>query len=143
MLLISNQEEDGVGFSQSFFNLKRKVCCSQSNVKKRAKKCISYTTDSYALSKIDQESIPTTDREKDALLEAGLGEQKIVIPDIDINPFVPKLFGRERKNLIFYRRIEHCRFIFLTRCWLGHSNHISLNRPRVWDSPHFLIEKIE
>ncbi len=56
-----------------------------------------------------------------------------------VNPLVPELFGRARKNLIFHR------FIFLTRCWLGkpHSNHISLNRPRVWDSPHFLIEKIE
>ncbi len=61
------------------------------------------------------------------------------------NPLVPELFGRARKNLIFYRGIEHYRFIFFTRCWLGkpHSNHISLNRPRVWDSPHFLIEKIE
>ncbi len=62
-----------------------------------------------------------------------------------INPFVPELFGRARKNLIFHRGIEHYCFIILTRCWLGkpHSNHISLNRPRVWDSPHFLIEKIE
>ncbi len=72
----------------------------------------------------------------------------IVVPVlfyIAINPFVPKLFGRARKNLIFYRGIVHYRFIFLTPCWLGkpHSNHISLNRPRVWDSPHFLIEKIE
>ncbi len=65
--------------------------------------------------------------------------------DPSLNPFVPELFGRARKNQIFYRGIEHCCFIFLTRCWLGkpHSNHISLNRPRVWDSPHFLIEKIE
>ncbi len=64
---------------------------------------------------------------------------------IFLNPLVPELFGRAQKNLIFYRGIEHYRFIFLTRCWLGkpHSNHISLNRQRVWDSPHFLIEKIE
>ncbi len=63
----------------------------------------------------------------------------------EFNPLVPELFGRARKNLIFYRGIVHYRFNFLTRCWLGkpHSNHISLNRPRVWDSPHFLIEKIE
>ncbi len=62
----------------------------------------------------------------------------------ETNPFVPELFERARKNIIFYRGIEHNRFIFLTRCWLGkpHSNHISLNRPRVWDSPHFLIEKL-
>ncbi len=62
-----------------------------------------------------------------------------------LNPLVPELFGRAGKNLISYRGIVHYRFIFLTRCWLGkpHSNHISLNRPRVWDSPHFLIEKIE
>ncbi len=45
------------------------------------------------------------------------------------NPLVPKLFGRARKNLIFYRGIEHYRFIFFTRCWLGkhHSNHIHSN----------------
>ncbi len=69
----------------------------------------------------------------------------IIIIIIIVNPLVPKLFGRARKNLIFHRGIVHYRFIFLTRCWLGnpHSNHISLNRPRVWDSPHFLIEKIE
>ncbi len=62
-----------------------------------------------------------------------------------INPLVPELFGRVRKNLIVDRGIEYYRFIFLTRCWLGkpHSNHISLNRPIVWDSPHFFIEKIE
>ncbi len=62
-----------------------------------------------------------------------------------VNPLVPELFGRARKNLIVDRGIEYYRFIFLTRCWLGkpHSNHISLNRPRVWDSPHFWIEKIE
>ena len=30
-----------------------------------------------------QDIIPTTDREKDALLEAGLGEKKIVIEDVD------------------------------------------------------------
>ncbi len=63
----------------------------------------------------------------------------------EVNPLVPELFGRARKNLIFYRGIEHYRFIFFTRFWLGkpHSNRISLNRPGVWDSPHFLIEKIE
>ncbi len=74
----------------------------------------------------------------------GTGSFKTVNLEV-FNPFVPELFGRSRKNLIFYRGIEHCRFIFLTRCWLGkpHSNHMSLNRPRVWDSPHFLIEKIE
>ncbi len=72
-------------------------------------------------------------------------ERRCVLELAHVNPFVPKLFGRARKNLIFYRGIEHYRFIFLTRCWLGqpHSNDISLNRLRVWDSPHFLIEKIE
>ncbi len=29
-----------------------------------------------------------------------------------INPLVPELFGRARKNLIFYRGIVHYRFIF-------------------------------
>ncbi len=81
----TKKKEAGVGFSQSFFNLKRKECDSRSNVKKKAKKCISYTHRFVCLSKIDQESIPTTDREKDAFLEAGLGEKKIIIPDIDIN----------------------------------------------------------
>ncbi len=55
-----------------------------------------------------------------------------------------ELFGRgEKSNLLPGNRALP--FYFLTRCWLGkpHSNHISLNRPRVWDSPHFLIEKIE
>ena len=49
------------------------------------------------------------------------------------------------RDLIVDRGIKHYSFIFLTRCWLGkpHSNHISRNRARVWDSPHFLIEKIE
>ncbi len=62
-----------------------------------------------------------------------------------LNPLVPELFGCARNNLIVDHGIEYYRFIFLTRCWLRkpHSNHISLNKPRVWDSPHFLIEKIE
>ena len=62
-----------------------------------------------------------------------------------LDPLVPELFGRAQKNLIFHREIEHYSFIILTLCLLGkpHSNHISLNRPRVWDSAHFMIEKIE
>ncbi len=69
----------------------------------------------------------------------------IILFKLLVNPLVPELFGRARKNLIVDSGMEYYRFIFLTRCWLGkpHSNHISLNRPRVWDSPHFLIEKIE
>ncbi len=40
-------------------------------------------------------------------------------PDHWLNPLVPELFGRARKNLIVDRGIEYYRFIFLTRCWLG------------------------
>ena len=38
----------------------------------------------FCLSQCKQEVVPTTNREKDALLEAGLGEKKIVVPDIDM-----------------------------------------------------------
>ena len=48
------------------------------------KKSISYTHRFFCLSQCKQEVVPTTNREKDALLEAGLGEKKIVVPDIDM-----------------------------------------------------------
>ena len=36
-----------------------------------------------SLSRCAQDIIPTTDTEKDALLEAGLGEKKIVVENVD------------------------------------------------------------
>ncbi len=35
------------------------------------------------------------------------------------NPLVPELFGRAQKNLIFYRGIEHYRFIFFNSMLAG------------------------
>lgn len=51
--------------------------------KKKAR--VTYTHRFLCLSKCCPESKPTTDREKDILLEAGLGEKKIIIPDVDMS----------------------------------------------------------
>ena len=57
------------------------------------KMSISYTHQFFCLSQCKQEVVPTTNREKDALLEAGLSEKKILVPDIDMT-------GEEFRNLI-------------------------------------------
>ena len=81
----ARKKEVGADFSQSFFSRKRKECHSPNNLKQNARKTTTYTHRFVCLSKCNQDAIPTTDKEKDALLEAGLGEKKIVIPDIDMN----------------------------------------------------------
>ena len=45
----------------------------------------SWTHQFVCLSERNQTTIPTTDREKDRLLEAGLGEKKVVISDVDVS----------------------------------------------------------
>ena len=71
----------GLDFSHTFLESKK----SLSPTFNHPKKFISYTHRFFCLSKCKQENIPMTDREKDALLEAGLGEKKITIADIEIN----------------------------------------------------------
>lgn len=68
------------------------VTFAHSLTKKRKK--TTYTHRFVCLNQCDQESIPTTDKEKDSLLEAGLGERKITIEDIDMN-------GEEFRGLLF------------------------------------------
>lgn len=70
----------GKGFKNSFLRGKNK-CLSPPP--KRAKCVTPWTHRFVCLSRCDQDAMLTTDREKDALLEAGLGEKNITIPDID------------------------------------------------------------
>jgi len=79
----------GSDFSHAFLKSKKSVFPTLSHTKKS----ISYTHRFFCLSKSKQESVPMTDSEKDALLEAGYGEKKITIADMDIN-------GEEFRELI-------------------------------------------
>ena len=54
----------------------------------------SWTHKFFCLSRRDDTTIPTTDSEKNALLEAGLGERKIVFPDVDAS-------AEEFRNILF------------------------------------------
>ena len=67
----------GKGFRSNFLRGSKKAVPSP-----KRPRC-SWTHRFFCLSQCDQDSIPTTDREKDALLEAGLGEKKVCISDID------------------------------------------------------------
>ena len=70
------------------------------------------------LSRCAQDIIPTTDTEKDALLEAGLGEKKIVVENVDCSgeEFCELLHGafpklKDSGGFIFAKRKCHSRFL--------------------------------
>ena len=72
----------GSDFGRAFLQNKRRS--SSLPYSQGRKATTSYTHRFVCLSNYNQETIPRTDKEKDTLLEAGLGEKKITIPDIDI-----------------------------------------------------------
>lgn len=73
------KKEVGVQFGRAFLPGKRRKEGQHPHSKSKQAKTTTYTHRFVCLSKCNQEAIPTTDREKDALLEAGLGEKKVVI----------------------------------------------------------------
>ncbi len=50
---------------------------------KKAARVVSWSHKFVCLDQRGQDTIPTTDTEKDALFEAGLGEKSITVPNID------------------------------------------------------------
>lgn len=70
----------GKGFS---FIQNRKRSALPSKLTPKGHKVASWTHRFVCLSKCNQVTIPTTESAKDALLEAGLGEKKITIPDVN------------------------------------------------------------
>jgi len=72
----------GAEFSNNFFK-KRGKSFPVTIGKKKLK--VSYTHRFVCLSECNQAVIPKSDKEKNSLLEAGLGEKKITINDIDIS----------------------------------------------------------
>lgn len=72
----------GKAFTHAFIQERRRSAFPL----KSAQKCprvSSWTHRFVCLSQCHQETIPTTEKDKDALLEAGLGEKRIVIPDVN------------------------------------------------------------
>ncbi len=68
-------------YGRAFMAGKNRSCPSSAEKKCKA----SYTHRFFCLSQCHQKIIPRNDKEKDLLLEAGLGEKRITIPDIDIS----------------------------------------------------------
>ncbi len=68
------------GFNQAFL---RKRSALRLHKPAKIPRPTSWTHRFVCLSRCNQETIPTTDREKDALLDAGLGEKKIVVLDVE------------------------------------------------------------
>ena len=50
------------------------------------KKCASWSTRFVCLANTDADHVPCTVAQKEVLVEAGLGEQKVDIPDVDCSP---------------------------------------------------------
>ena len=107
--LAAKRKQLGTDFGHAFLNGKKRLR-EHLSCEKKAKS--SYTHRFVCLSESGQSSIPTTDADKDSLLEAGLGEKKITIPDIDIssNDFhdlylggIPKAEGRWR---VYVRQVQ-------------------------------------
>ena len=80
--LAAQRRKLGVEFGQAFMGRKRKQHLSYSAEKKNK---VSYTHRFFCLNECNQKVVPKNDKEKDSLLEAGLGEKRITIPDIDIS----------------------------------------------------------
>ena len=72
----------GKAFTQAFIQERRRTALPLMKTQK-CPRVSSWTHRFVCLSQCHQETIPTTESAKDALLEAGLGEKKIVIPDVN------------------------------------------------------------
>lgn len=77
---VDTKKAIGRGFNQAFL---RKRSALRLHKGARIPRLTSWTHRFVCLSRCNQETIPTTDREKDALLDVGLGEKKIVVPDVE------------------------------------------------------------
>ena len=69
------RKEVGKEFSRAFFQGRKRSALPLRQTKKHPRVC-SWTHQFVCLSHHNQSMIPTTDREKDSLLETGLGEKR-------------------------------------------------------------------
>ena len=83
----------------------------------------------------DQRRIPTTDKEKDDLLKAGLGEKVVVFDDLDMGPY-----SYREKLLQEFPRLEDGGGFILYKCCANSRNLEPLSQT-VLSSPRMLKER--
>ena len=123
------KREVGSGFGRAILK-KRKGPEYHKRVKR------TFTHKFVCLNKCAEVAIPTLDREKDRLLEAGLGEKKITIPDIDcsVEEFRDVLFQE------FPKLKDGGGFIF-AKCQ-SNSRSLDLLSPLCVTSPRILRDRV-
>ncbi len=82
--LKSVKEEQRFNFSPYIKDSrKRSALCGSSSTPKKPKKSVSWTHIFFCLAKCDQAKVPGTMWEREQLLDAGLGEQKLTFNDLE------------------------------------------------------------
>ena len=90
---LQGSRRTGARYSQLFLHTTKRRRDSDTLHQKRYK-TVGWTHSFYCLSECQQNVIPCSNYERDALLEAGLGEKRVFIPDIDAS-------GEEFRSILY------------------------------------------
>ena len=95
-----------------------------------------WTHNFYCLSRCNQTVIPSSNRERDLLLEAGLGEKKVTVPNLDV--------GRDEFRLILHEAFPKLSEAgdFMFGKGKTNSKYIEILSPYCLTSPRILRDRV-
>ena len=134
-LNLQGNRRTGTRYSQLFLHPTKR---SQEHQGLHRKRCrtIGWTYSFYCLSECHQNVIPCTNCERDALLEAGLGEKRVFIPDIDAS-------GEEFRSVLYevFPKLKDAGGYGFGKC-KANSKHIEMLSSYCLTSPKILRSRV-
>ena len=122
-------DEQKVNFAPYKIGKKRNI---ESACLPPAKKCTAWSAKFVCLADTGAQHVPTTVTQKEVLVEAGLGEKKVDIPDIDCSA---SEFQQQLMNV--FPKLKHAGGFELLRC-ISNSKMLELLSPSISTSPRLL-----
>ena len=127
----------GRNFAQVFLRGRKRVSCGDNTEDQRKHShSNSWTHTFYCLSQAGQGFIPSTNEERDLLMEAGLGEKKITIPDLDVS-------GDNFRTILYdaYPKLKHAGGYTFAKC-KANSKYIEPLSGYCLTSPRILRDRV-